>query len=368
MQLYTDFVYWLTVQPTNYLLILAIIGLLLFTVGLILGYLLQRGKTNKALRKLALAEREKAEMQQKLAAGDAEQNTLARQLVKITTEKDDTLVQLREVSGNLGKISADLRKLQATNEQLSATNQTYATTIEDLNDQVIGLKTRNEQLLKGIDGETFAPGAGATNPSPNALEALERRLRILEDRLADKPDTGGDPPVDLGKPRHRVRIGTAEVPFEGQRDDLMRIHAIGPFNQSQLNNAGVYTYRQIANWTDEDLADYAARIGYVADIMREEDWIGQARNLADSIASGAAIVEPRAPDPTDLTVIDGIDPKVAGILKEAGVKDLTTLAETPVDELRAMLEQAGEANAVHRSADWPEQAALIVADLTERSV
>ena len=279
MQSLTDFTDWLALQPAGPLLILAILGLIVFILGLLIGYGVQGSKTRAAYRKLERSEKEKDELRQKLAEGDEEQKTLARQLVKITTEKDDTLVQLREVSSNLDQIGRQLQKLQANNEQLTATNQSYATTIEDLNDQVIGLKTRNEQLLRG----------GGSEPMPSAmaedglsLRQLESRVAALEARHAASTVPDVEPEPVFGAPAHRVRIGSP-APAEADSlagDDLTRIHTIGPFNAGKLREAGITAYAQIAAWDDNDLEDYAARIGYVADIMREEDWIGQARRLA----------------------------------------------------------------------------------------
>ena len=370
MQLITDFTDWLALQPTNYLLLLAIAGLLLLTFGILLGYLIQRGKTKQALRKLTAAEREKADLQHKLDKSDEEQKTLARQLVSMTSEKDETLVRLRDVGKNLEKINAELRRLQTTNEQISATNQSYATTIEDLNDQVIGLKTRNEQLLHGHESNTRATGAGAPSSAVSSLPTdLERRLAVLERRLDELTVADTDPPVNLGEPRHRIRIGEPAAELPGERDDLTKIRSIGPFNERQLHAAGISTYRQIANWSDDDLETYAARIGYVAAIMREEDWIGQAADLANEAnTTRAAVIVPddRELDPEDLTVVEGISPALQATLKDAGVRDLHILAKTPTDELQAMLEQAGQGHVGHRAITWPEQAALAVAGEWER--
>ena len=370
MQLLTDFTDWLALQPTNYLLLLAIAGLLLFTLGILLGYVLQRGKTKQALRQLAAAEREKAELQRKLDVGDEEQKTLARQLVAITSEKDDTLVRLRDVSKNLERTNAELRRLQTTNEQISATNQSYATTIEDLNDQVIGLKTRNEQLLHGQGEDTPAPVTGdRISPTASVPADLEQRIAALERRLEGLSVGDTDPPVDFGEPRHRVRIGEPAAELPGERDDLTKIRSIGPFNQRQLNAAGISTYRQIADWSDDDLETYAARIGYVAAIMREEDWIGQAADLAEfdrPVPASRSVSEDRETDLEDLTVVEGIGPEIQNVLRDSGVKDLHVLAKTPTEELQAMLEQAGHGHVGHRAITWPEQAALAAAGEWDR--
>ncbi|THH36426.1 helix-hairpin-helix domain-containing protein [Neolewinella litorea] len=355
MQLINDFVEYLATLTTQYLLIFAILGLLLFTLGLLVGWLIQRRQTGRLRHQLRQSDKEKDSLQHRLTSTDEEQKSLARELVSITSEKDEILVQQREFRKNLDGISNELRKLRASNEQLNATNQSYASTIEDLNDQIIGLKTRNEQLLRGDAGagERREAGAGG-NPE------LEQRLRALEDRVARLSPDQPEPVVDLGKPTHEVRIGESYREVNQRRDDLTRIRTIGPFNQSKLYEAGVYTFEQIADWDDEDLESYAARIGYVAQLMREEDWIGQARKLADDRQRHPEQpAEPRHPE--GLRAVEGIGPEIETVLKEAGIHDLTTLAETPVDELEAMLQQAGSRFAMHDPGSWPRQAALAAA-------
>ncbi len=63
------------------------------------------------------------------------------------------------------------------------------------------------------------------------------------------------------------------------RDDLKRIKGIGPKNEDALNELGIYTFKQIAEWTPsnvdwvEDFMSFPGRI-------EREDWIGQAKLLA----------------------------------------------------------------------------------------
>ncbi|NJB87138.1 putative flap endonuclease-1-like 5' DNA nuclease/cell division protein FtsB [Lewinella marina] len=354
MPLIRDFIEYLATLTTQYLLIFALLGLLLFTLGLLLGWLVQRRKTSKFHRQLQQAGKEKEAIQQRLTAADEDQKSLARELVSITSEKDDILVQQREFRKNLDAISRELSKLQASNEQLNATNQSYASTIEDLNDQIIGLKTRNEQLLGGNAGA----GQRESPPPSDAMGEVERRLRALEERVARLSPDQPEPVVDLGKPTHEVRIGPSLGEVIERRDDLTRIQTVGPFNQAKLYEAGIYTYDQIADWSEEDLSAYAARIGYVAELMREEDWIGQARKLADARQRDPEAQAPPVPARQGLLAVMGITPEIEAVLEDAGIRNLPTLAETPVEELEAMLQQAGGHMSVHDPASWPRQATL----------
>lgn len=64
----------------------------------------------------------------------------------------------------------------------------------------------------------------------------------------------------------------------------------------------------------------------------------------------------------DLVKIEGIGPKISGILTDAGVGTFAKLAEASADDLRAILAEAGSRYKAHDPSTWPEQAALAAAD------
>ena len=65
------------------------------------------------------------------------------------------------------------------------------------------------------------------------------------------------------------------------------------------------------------------------------------------------------PAPDDLTVIEGIGPKIAAVLKAAGFHRLEQLAKATPNELKRVLTAAG--NRIANPATWPEQAKLAAA-------
>ena len=209
MQTYYDFTEFLATLPADMVLLLAIISLLLFTLGLLLGWLLQKRSTRSYRKQVVIANRDKDEYQTRLTAADDEQKSLARELVQLTTEKDELLVQLRNNRATQDTLTNQLSAQRATNEQLLATNQSFATTIEDLNDQVIGLKTRNAQLLSD-------PAA----PAGSGDATLEQRLRAIENSLsklqeAPAPVAKESPALNLGRSTHQVTIGDPLAPTGG---------------------------------------------------------------------------------------------------------------------------------------------------------
>ena len=61
---------------------------------------------------------------------------------------------------------------------------------------------------------------------------------------------------------------------------------------------------------------------------------------------------------TDLTVIEGIGPKIASLLNKAGIKTFTDLSKAKVTTLKTVLADAGNRFKMHNPTSWPKQAKL----------
>jgi len=62
--------------------------------------------------------------------------------------------------------------------------------------------------------------------------------------------------------------------------------------------------------------------------------------------------------PEKLTLIEGIGPKIQGLLNEAGITTWAALAATSVDKIKEILAAAGSRYAAHDPGTWPAQADL----------
>ena len=61
-------------------------------------------------------------------------------------------------------------------------------------------------------------------------------------------------------------------------DDLKLIKGVGPKLEGVLHSIGVYTFAQIAAWSEEDVAKVDTHLKFSGRIGRDE-WIAQARDL-----------------------------------------------------------------------------------------
>jgi predicted flap endonuclease-1-like 5' DNA nuclease len=73
------------------------------------------------------------------------------------------------------------------------------------------------------------------------------------------------------------RFGTVYSVAPLRCDDLTQIQGIDDDLHSQLNALGVYTFKQVMEWSSQVTAAFSQQLA--TDGILKEDWIGQARRL-----------------------------------------------------------------------------------------
>lgn len=91
----------------------------------------------------------------------------------------------------------------------------------------------------------------------------------------------------------------------------------------------------------------------------EEEAKAKAEEEAKEAATAMAAAESLEADVEDkLTKLEGIGPKIEGILKAAGIKTFATLVETSVETIQGLLDEAGPRYRMHNPTTWPKQAKM----------
>ncbi len=187
----------------------------------------------------------------------------------------------------------------------------------------------------------------------------------------------------LGRPSFVLPPIGERVPADGREDELERVEGIGPKMAAALRAAGITTFAQLSNTTEPELhtAVEAAGLPFAPSIPT---WAKQAALLArgddDGFATYTAWLVAGVPptdgsvDPVrtrfratdrlmalaaagspaatplrlttdsgadDLTVVEGIGPKMATALHDAGIHTFAALAASTEDALRAAVKAAG---------------------------
>lgn len=100
----------------------------------------------------------------------------------------------------------------------------------------------------------------------------------------------------------------------------------------------------------------------VAEVAASPEVARQAKKVetpkAEAPAPAAAAPAESEGKADDLRKIEGIGPKIASILAEAGIDTFAKLAATDPDKIREILAEAGSRYKAHDPTTWPKQAAL----------
>ena len=140
-------------------------------------------------------------------------------------------------------------------------------------------------------------GARGTSGEDAAVEALRQKLMACEseraralaevDRLkgaapASAP-VAAAPAARLLENEAAARAAATGIPAaapDAAPDDLTRIKGVGPKLAGLLNELGVFTFAQVAAWTQADIDRVDERLGSFKGRIRRDDWVAQAKTLA----------------------------------------------------------------------------------------
>ncbi|MEZ4995656.1 MAG: helix-hairpin-helix domain-containing protein [Saprospiraceae bacterium] len=388
-------------QADSYaVLAIALIG---FLFGLLIGYLLRgprvrrlRNDLKESEQQLLLARQELGGMKDQLDQKEADLQRVNYDLVEMT-EKVDKLEE------DKAKLYKDIFHANQEVEKQQATVRSYLTTIEDLNNQIAELEDAHEPEdaadLNIVQGETTPSDqatytVGSTPPvdvsvsedAYNRMERFEAKLAQLEaENQALKKQmenlhpgvattTTKSPAVDSSalifeiddvdeEPDLQINsdkqvLSEKIIVTDIEKDDLTKIDGVGPFLQTKLHEMGIYTYAEIAGWDTNRIAEVTEKIGYFPGRIEKDDWVGQANQLYQLKQSNPAALATPTPQEDDLKIVEGIGPKIEQLLKDAGIYTWHDLADTDLERLQAILDQAGERYRIHDPGTWAEQARL----------
>ncbi len=143
--------------------------------------------------------------------------------------------------------------------------------IDGLQQQVHALEAQQLDLL----GQ--AKTVGEKEEEINRL-----RKRLVEMRAALRIKTDGAP-VDPRQVRQNgssqlsLQMDQAKALKDAQKDDLSKIHGIGPVFARTLNKMGLHTFVQIARWKPEDIDKVAKKLYTAPERIKRDKWIDEAK-------------------------------------------------------------------------------------------
>lgn len=360
--------------------------LIAFLLGLVVGLLLRGQRISKLKQSLKEANEQKAALEAE-AIGLREQFSLKEaDIRRLENEKADLLDKLNLAEEEKSK--AYLETSRANNElhKCQASYKELHSAYEQLQNQYSDLHAAYEQLDQVQQKEDdkvndVASMQSLYNATRMRMETIEEKLARLESEnqalqqslqslaaAASNAAAPSSPSLEFAEePEYQpnddksVLRGRIDVDQVAERDDLSLIVGVGDFLARKLNETGVYTFEQIAQWNEADVERITNELSYFPGRILKDDWIGQAQRLVITKQKHPWALQPLGAgqgNTSDLKIIEGIGPKIEQLLKDAGINTWQELADSSVEHLEAILAEAGDAFRIHHPGTWPNQARM----------
>ena len=225
----------------------------------------------------------------------AEQDSLRNLLSGSRSEKESVNRMLASAKSRLAeidKLEGDVVRLEADNAQLNHDAALARREIESLRRDVAELdelKVQNTELSEVVksmeasrrqyeqDAKRYQGVASETEKQSETLrirlDEVEKNFLALEQQQQDAIKQAREEAAIANDPNAYEDEPAQEV------DDLKQIIGIGKVFERALNELGVYSFRQLANFGINDIARVNAKLKEFKGRMEQDDWIGQAKEL-----------------------------------------------------------------------------------------
>lgn len=233
-----------------------------------------------------------------LTGKDAEHRAALHQLDNQLAERDRRIGELERLQPQLKEREASLTQWETKyahtltqhdaqiaklQKQLAEQEQLRAQLLLDEQllherDERIGVLQYQIQELE-TQQQDLAGRVKVVGEKEEQISRLRKRLVEVRAALRIKTDGGAVMPRQTRQNGNQLSLHMeqAKAAKNGQRDDLKKIHGIGPVFARTLNKMGMHTFVQIARWKPEDIAKVAKKLYTAPDRIKRGKWIDEAK-------------------------------------------------------------------------------------------
>jgi predicted flap endonuclease-1-like 5' DNA nuclease len=198
------------------------------------------------------------------------------------------LQQYNELTQQAGSYKEQAEKAE---QKLARAQQTFKTDFQRLSSEneklIASLEPERKEILRTREElQVLRPKVQLADIE---LGRIAFQMKQLENQLAEEKENKQKLAAELEEaklskepkrqPVEPAFLGHAKF-TEKQKDNLKMISGIGPVLEQKLNALGIYTFRQISEFTPQAIEHVTSSIKFFPDRIGRDNWIGQAAALA----------------------------------------------------------------------------------------
>jgi predicted flap endonuclease-1-like 5' DNA nuclease len=196
-------------------------------------------------------------------------------------EQEESLTQWEtKYDHTLTQHEAQIAKLQKqlpAQDQLRAQHRLDEQLLHERDERISGLQHRIQELE--AQQQDLAGQVKIAGDKQEEITRLRKRLIEVQAALRIKTNGAAEAPRQTRQHGSQLSLQMEQVKAAKDRpkDDLSKIHGIGPVFARTLNKMGLHTFVQIARWKPEDIDKVAKELYTAPDRIKRDKWIAEAK-------------------------------------------------------------------------------------------
>lgn len=226
------------------------------------------------------------QLSRKAESGNVDYRALRAELAKVkqlNLALNSQNTELQKQSNSLQDKVTGLKKdgsASNTHQQLSAALSRLESRNKMLEGNIKDLEERNQWLMEHRSEMEEPDSESEEIRSPTQEQASEDpELERYTNAFPETP-TAAEPSASF-----TASVGIKEADAS-EKDDLKKIHGVGPYIEQKLNAIGIYTYEQISVLDTDQIKKVTAAIEFFPGRIERDDWMSQARSLMSADYDG----------------------------------------------------------------------------------
>ena len=356
-----------------------------FLLGLLLGWMLWGEKIKKFITDLATANGSIGNLQAELSSAKDKLALCETDLAKSGKDMQDIRVAFRSLQAEKGQIEAyhmtATESLSKANAELEDLRTQLAESISTAEASTSSLNTAKAEADAAWLALASATAAAKDNENDRNVSNATAPLTFTVEEIAAPAETEvyeEEGELRMFEPIHEPAVAESitEEPIieqETTEEETTVTAEEAPADQPLLVSLEPDVVAEPLAVSEEPIAEVSREIeAPIAEVNVEaialDEIVEEPTLVAPIIETTVAedIAKPKLVPPAgmrlnDLKVVEGIGPKVSGLLHESGVYTWADLAAKAPDELQEILNKGGDRFRLLNPASWPTQAEMLAA-------
>jgi len=228
----------------------------------------------------------------KLEAVESDKHELNNRIVNLDAEIFNLKKNLEEKNIEIVQLVMDCKAMVHVAQRKHLLNyESFGTATEAEKDDlrmISGIGLVNEASLNALDIYTFKQISKFTSQDIDSINKaiiyfsgrIERDQWVAQAiELAHRNEMRSDLFKRISERKSTIQYHRIGIAHKDEADDLTIISGIGGWIKEKLNALDIYTFRQISNFTDEDVHIVTEAIEYFPGRIERDEWILQAQEL-----------------------------------------------------------------------------------------